>query len=118
MGAPNTAITASPIELLDDAAVLLDPAFDHRVVELEPAAEVLRVGAVGLRRELDEIDEQHGDELPFLVDRWHREFGPAAVTEQRPRRVSSPQRKQTANDSAVGGMAAFSRIDARVRLHR
>ena len=31
---------------------------------------------------------------------------------------SSPQREQTANDPAVGGMAAFSRIDAPVRLRR
>ena len=74
-------------ELLDHAAVLVDPASDHRVIELEGVADVLRVGVIGLRGELDEIDEQHRDELSFLVDGGQRKIGATVVAEERPCRI-------------------------------
>src|SRR3954451_19964384 len=56
-------------ELLDDAAVVLDALLRLVMVCLEHLAYVLRVGLVGARRRVDEIDEQHGDELPLLLRR-------------------------------------------------
>lgn len=43
---------------------------------------------------------------------------PQRLQNNAPAGFSTPQREQAANDSAVGGTAAFSRIDARVRLPR
>jgi hypothetical protein len=77
-------------ELLDDAAVLLDARLYLRVVELERVADVLRVGAVRPRRELDEIDEEDRDELALLLECGSRELGPAGVAEPRPCRVLRP----------------------------
>ena len=53
-------------ELLEHSAVLLDPALRLGVVELEQLANVLRVGFVRTRREVDEVDEQDRDELPLF----------------------------------------------------
>src|SRR4029077_7485706 len=55
--------------LLDDAAVLLDPPPRLLEVELVAVADVLGVGSVGPRRRADDVDEQHADELPFLLGR-------------------------------------------------
>ena len=56
-------------ELLEHAAVLLDPLLRIRVVELQELADVLRIGPVRARREPDEVDEQNRDELPLLLRR-------------------------------------------------
>ena len=53
--------------LLDGPAIVLDPLPRVVEVELVAIADVLGVGAVGARRRTDDIDEQHGDELPFLL---------------------------------------------------
>jgi hypothetical protein len=44
-------------EFLHGAAVLFDPSPGFGVVEAERVANVLRIGAIGSRREADEVDE-------------------------------------------------------------
>ena len=67
-------------ELLQHAAVLLDPALRARVVDLQRVADVFRVSAIRSGREADKIDEQDRNELPFLARRRLRlERRPAAV---------------------------------------
>ena len=53
--------------LLDGPAIVLDPLPRVVEVELVAIADVLGVGAVGARRRTDDVDEQHGDELPLLL---------------------------------------------------
>ncbi len=77
-----------PDELLERAAVVLNPLLRIGVIELESVAHVLRVGPVGARGEPDQIDEQDRDELPLLAQPSRRfEPGAAAAAEARFRRV-------------------------------
>ena len=54
-------------ELLQRAAVLLDPPPRLGVVDAERVANVLGIRLVGSRRKADEIDEEYGDELPLFA---------------------------------------------------
>src|SRR5690349_1080927 len=74
-------------ELLQHAAVLLDPPPGFAVVELEDLAHVLRVSSVGSRREADEVHEQDGHELSLLARRGALEARTAGVAEARAGRV-------------------------------
>jgi hypothetical protein len=49
--------------------VLLDPPLRLGVVEAEGVAHVLRISLILARREADEVDEEHRDELPLLARR-------------------------------------------------
>ncbi len=55
-------------ELLDGASEALQIGLDPFVVCAQHGADVLRVGSVGPAREADEVDEEHGDDLPLLPD--------------------------------------------------
>jgi hypothetical protein len=105
-------------ELLHDPAVLLDAAPDHRVIELERVADVLRVGAIGPRRDLDQVDEQHGDELPLLQKFCLRELGAAAVAEPRSRRVLLAANWSRPAAGQQLTWRTFSRMGVPVRFHR
>ncbi len=77
-----------PDELLERAAVVLDPVLRVGVVELESVAHVLRVGPVAPRSEAHQVDEQDRDELPLLTECSGRfEPSAAATAEARLRRV-------------------------------
>ena len=80
-------------ELLEHAAVLLDPLLRLGVVELQRVAHVLRIGAIRARREADEVDEEDGDELPLLAAaRSARPSGaPQLLQKREPGGFSSPQ---------------------------
>ena len=56
-------------ELLEHAAVVLDPLLRLRVIELQGLANILGVGAFGSGSKADQVDEQNGDELAFLARR-------------------------------------------------
>ena len=53
-------------EFLDRPAVALDLLANPRVVGPQARANVLRIGLVGRGREVDEVAEQHRDDLPLL----------------------------------------------------
>ncbi len=57
------------------------------MVGAQRGADVLRVGAVGARREADEVDEEHGDDLALLAARRLFESGAAVEAEARALRV-------------------------------
>jgi hypothetical protein len=58
------------------------------VVDLELVAHVLRIGLVGARRRVDQVDEEHGDELPLLLRCGDlSERSPATAAEARAGRV-------------------------------
>src|SRR5262249_15280409 len=56
-------------ELLDDAAEPLDLAAERLEEELQALADVLGVALFGMRRRIDDVDEEHRDELAFLSHR-------------------------------------------------
>ena len=66
MGAPKTAMTASPMNFSTVPPKLSMSALTRSWYGAEGRADVLRVSTVGAVREADEIDEQHRDDLPFL----------------------------------------------------
>ena len=75
-------------ELLDAPAVALELSPNALVVGNEERPHVLRVELLGAGGEPDEIDEQHGDDSPFLPGRGGSGEGCAAgVAELRPVRV-------------------------------
>ena len=53
-------------ELLHRAAEVLDLMLQARVVRAQSRAYVLGIGAIGARREADEIDEQNRNDLAFF----------------------------------------------------
>jgi len=56
-------------ELLDRAAEALDLRLDLGVVRAQHRPHVLGIGLVRARGEADEVDEEHGDDLPLLARR-------------------------------------------------
>ncbi len=68
-GAPNTAITASPDELLHRPAVALELRAQPRVVRPDPRPHILRVRLLRGGRETDQVTEQDRDDLPLLLNR-------------------------------------------------
>ena len=78
-------------EFLHGASVLLDPPPGFRVVEPQGLANVLGVGAIGSRREADEVDEQHRDELALLAGSLGPlELRPTGAAEPRARGLLRP----------------------------
>jgi hypothetical protein len=67
VSAPKTATTASPDELLDDAAATLDLGAPARIVGVEDLAHVLRVEVLSAGGEPDEVGEEHRDDLAFVA---------------------------------------------------
>jgi len=67
------------------AAEALDLARDAGVVGPQRRPDVLRIGAIRSRREADQVDEEHGDDLP-LFGTWSelRERGAAGEAEASP----------------------------------
>jgi hypothetical protein len=89
-------------ELLQDAAVLLDPGFRFAVVELEHIADVLGVGLVRTCGRIDEVDEQDGHELALLLRRRGlAERGPAPAAEARPGGLALPQLAHTTSTTVI-----------------
>ena len=83
IGAPKTAITASPMNFSSTPPYCSIPRFALRVVDLQRVADVLGIGAVRPRREADEVDEEDRDELPLLVRHRLLERRPAAGAVER-----------------------------------
>ena len=65
-GAPNTAMTASPMNFSTVAAAPLELRAKARVQGLEEAPHVLGVHLLGARREADHVGEQHRHHLALL----------------------------------------------------
>src|SRR4029453_14286554 len=74
-------------ELLDRAAVALDLARHPLVVRAQRGADVFGVGPVGPCREADEVDEEHGEDLPLLAGRRRLERRAAGEAETSALRV-------------------------------
>ena len=66
--------------------------FRRGVVRAQRGTDVFGVGLVGARREADEVDEEHGDDLAFLAGRrWRRATSPQAMQNRARSGFSSPQ---------------------------
>ena len=65
IGAPHTAMTASPMNFSIGPAVMADDAAGALEVEGEELADLLGVAFLGERREADEVDEQHRAQAPL-----------------------------------------------------
>ena len=77
-------------ELLHGPAKMVDPLLGGALIGAQRVPHILGIGAVRPAREVDQVDEEHGDELAFLFYRLRVERRAAGETEAGPFRVLLP----------------------------
>ncbi len=104
VGAPKSPSTASPTNFSTTPAEALELGAHALVVRREDRSYVLRVELLRLRRESDEVDEEHRDE-PALLARPSRSASgaPQALQNRAPSGFSWPQCGQVGTRKAYAG---------------
>ena len=100
-------------ELLDRAPEPLEVGLDALVVRTQRRANVLGVGAIRPVGEPDEVDEEHGDDLPLLPGRRFDDEQLPALRQNRARSgFSSPQCGQTSTRGSLQRLEVTSTCTA------